>query len=122
MKSQSAQFFVEGVLCDAQIIEGVLWLKTDEGIQTLDLRNRFQTQNAGQKDGKTITAPMPGKIIKIITEAGSDLAVNDTVIVMEAMKMEYQLKAVKGGTVRKISVQVGDQVQLGQLLAEIEVG
>lgn len=119
MKSQSAQFLLDGMLVDAQLINGVLWIKTDEGVQTLEVKNRFVTHNQNERDGKSILAPMPGKIIKIAASVGQAIETHDTVIVMEAMKMEYQLKASKPGVVDKIHCRVGDQVALGQLLSEI---
>lgn len=66
-----------------------------------------------------ILAPMPGKITAI-KKASGDISLGDVVIMMEAMKMEYSLKANIAGKIKKISVAVGDQVTQGQLLAEIE--
>lgn len=66
-----------------------------------------------------IIAPMPGKITVIKKSSGA-VNTGDVVIMMEAMKMEYSLKANKDGKIKKISVKEGDQVTQGQLLAEIE--
>lgn len=65
-----------------------------------------------------ILAPMPGKITAI-KKASGDVKIGDVVIMMEAMKMEYSLKANLDGNIKKVSVNVGDQVTQGQLLAEI---
>lgn len=66
-----------------------------------------------------ILAPMPGKITAIKVSSGQ-VALGDVVIMMEAMKMEYSLKANIAGQIKKISVAVGDQVTQGQLLAQID--
>lgn len=66
-----------------------------------------------------ILAPMPGKVTAI-KKASGDVKIGDVVIMMEAMKMEYSLKANLDGKIKKVSVKEGDQVTQGQLLAEIE--
>jgi acetyl/propionyl-CoA carboxylase alpha subunit len=66
-----------------------------------------------------ILAPMPGKITAIKISSG-DVTLGDVVIMMEAMKMEYSLKANIAGKIKKVSVVVGDQVTQGQLLAQID--
>lgn len=66
-----------------------------------------------------IHAPMPGKITAI-KKASGNVSIGDVVIMMEAMKMEYSLKANKDGNIKKILVKEGDQVTQGQLLVEIE--
>lgn len=66
-----------------------------------------------------ILAPMPGKITAI-KKASGDVKIGDVVIMMEAMKMEYSLKANLEGKIKRVSVKEGDQVTQGQLLAEIE--
>ncbi|MFN9068839.1 MAG: acetyl-CoA carboxylase biotin carboxyl carrier protein subunit [Bdellovibrionales bacterium] len=67
-----------------------------------------------------IISPMPGKITKIIAQDGQDVSKGDSVIVMEAMKMEYTLKAERPGKLKKILVKLGQQVSLGQVLVEFE--
>ena len=68
----------------------------------------------------SITAPMVGKILKI--EASKDEAVeeDDVIIVMEAMKMEIPVVATSAGTIKIIKVEVGQSVEAGEELAEIE--
>lgn len=67
-----------------------------------------------------ICAPMPGKIIKILKKTGSVLQKGETILVMEAMKMEYSLKADSNGEVANICCAVNEQVTLGQILAEMK--
>jgi biotin carboxyl carrier protein len=64
---------------------------------------------------------MPGKIIKILVEPGSKVTTGQVMLVMEAMKMEYTLKAQAEGIVEKIECAPGQQVALGQLLVKMEV-
>jgi biotin carboxyl carrier protein len=72
-------------------------------------------------DASQVRAPMPGKIIKVLASVGTTVKVGDTLIVMEAMKMEYTLKAAATGVVQEISCEVGQQVALGSTLAKLKV-
>ncbi|MBT6715295.1 MAG: biotin attachment protein, partial [Elusimicrobiaceae bacterium] len=69
--------------------------------------------------GHPIKAPMPGTIFKIIAQNGDKIEEGDTVLIMEAMKMETEIKATKSGIV-KVSVSVGQQIQAGDDLAIIK--
>jgi len=63
-----------------------------------------------------IKAPIPGLVVKTPVIAGQQVERGDTLIILEAMKMENELRAPRAGTVRELRVQAGDQVNLGQLL------
>ncbi len=64
-----------------------------------------------------ITANVPGKIFKIETSVGTAVKSGDTVIVLEAMKMEIPVVAPQDGVIASIHVSVGDAVESGDLLA-----
>ncbi|MBP5770448.1 MAG: acetyl-CoA carboxylase biotin carboxyl carrier protein subunit [Bacteroidaceae bacterium] len=66
----------------------------------------------------TVDAPLPGTIKQVLVKVGQDIAAGDTVVVMEAMKMENNITAEFGGKVTAVKVAVGDQVQSGQALVE----
>lgn len=65
-------------------------------------------------------APMPGRIIGLPAAVGETLAVGDPVIILEAMKMENELKAPVGGRLATLHVKMGQSVEKNQQLAEIE--
>jgi len=67
-----------------------------------------------------VTTPMPGRIVAIHAEEGQRVEAGDTVLVVEAMKMENPVHAPVSGTVRKIHVSVGDNVNPDECLMEIE--
>jgi len=69
--------------------------------------------------GTEITAPMPGTVMKVLVEEGASVAEGDTVVVMEAMKMEQPIKAPCAGTVQSVEVSEGDTVDTGQVVAVI---
>ena len=69
---------------------------------------------------KTVTAPLPGTITKVTVKVGDTVNAGDTVLLMEAMKMENNITAEFGGTVKAILVETGNQVQSGQALVELD--
>lgn len=70
--------------------------------------------------GGGLTAPMPGKIIAVMTKAGQSVTAGDKLVVMEAMKMEHTISAPVTGTVKEVFFGVGDQVDDGAELIAIE--
>lgn len=67
-----------------------------------------------------IKAPMPGKIVKLLKKAGDSVKAGEGVIVVEAMKMENELKASVSGTVKEFFVEEGQAVEAGVKLLKIE--
>lgn len=72
------------------------------------------------KDGSLkVTAPMPGTILGIKAKPGDKVAKGDTIIILEAMKMENEIAAPEDGVVASINVENGAAVESGQLLATL---
>ena len=82
-------------------------------------RSRRRAGDAAQGIRK-ITAPMPGKVVRVLAPEGTAVEAGQSVIVIEAMKMQNELKAPKNGVVKKINVSEGAAVEAGQALAEVE--
>lgn len=70
-------------------------------------------------DGTPVNAPMPGTILRVDVKAGQNVKSGDTLMVLEAMKMENEILAPKDGVVSSVAVKQGDSVQTGALLAVI---
>ena len=66
-----------------------------------------------------ITAEMPGKVIRLLVDVGTTISEGDSILVLEAMKMEMPISATTSGTLTEISVSPGDQVAAGDTLALI---
>lgn len=92
------------------------------GAQVRDPRSLGdRSSRAGGESGvKRITAPMPGKVVRVLAPVGSDVEAGQAVLVIEAMKMQNELKAPKKGRVTKLTAAEGAAVEAGQTLAEIE--
>ena len=80
---------------------------------------RGNSNDAAQSD--IITAPMPCKIVKLYVQAGDQLHEGDTVLTMEAMKMQSNYKVTADCTVKEILVHEGDSVRVEQPLIKLEV-
>jgi acetyl-CoA/propionyl-CoA/long-chain acyl-CoA carboxylase, biotin carboxylase, biotin carboxyl carrier protein len=69
--------------------------------------------------GDALISPMQGTIVKIVAADGQQVSAGDTVVVLEAMKMEQPLNAHKDGTVAGLAVEVGQTVSAGQLICQL---
>ena len=76
--------------------------------------------SGGSANSGEVAAPMQGTIVKVSVEVGQEVAVGDSVVVLEAMKMENQITAEKAGKITKVNVKVGDKVGSGDILVVIE--
>lgn len=68
----------------------------------------------------TLVTQMPGKVVRVLVEAGAEVKTGDGIIVVEAMKMQNEMKSPKDGTVKEIRFATGATVNAGDVLAVIE--
>ena len=84
-------------------------------------RLRGSKSSAENADGiSEIKTAMPGKLVRILTEIGAEIKQGDGVLVVEAMKMQNEMKSPKDGIVKEIRFAEGDTVNAGDVLAVIE--
>jgi len=76
--------------------------------------------SASANKSGSVVSPMPGNILKINVKIGDKVEAKQTILILEAMKMENAITAPKAGTVTDIQVKIGDCVPTGQLLLTIE--
>ena len=67
-----------------------------------------------------VTAPMPGKVVRVLVKPGDDVKARQGLVVVEAMKMENELRAVRDGRVRDVAVTEGQSVDAGAVLLVVE--
>ena len=67
-----------------------------------------------------LKAPMPGKIVRLLAAVGAPVEAGQGLVVMEAMKMENELRAPRAGQLRELGVQEGQTVETGHLIAVVE--
>ena len=75
----------------------------------------------GHEGGRAqVTAPMPGKVVRVLVEAGQAVEAGAGLVVVEAMKMQNELKSPKAGTVAEVRVEPGATVNAGDVLVVVE--
>jgi biotin carboxyl carrier protein len=75
---------------------------------------------SGGNGPRAVTAPMPGKIVKVLVKPGDAVTARQGLVVVEAMKMENELRAPKAGVVAQVNVAEGASVEAGAVLVVIE--
>jgi acetyl-CoA/propionyl-CoA carboxylase, biotin carboxylase, biotin carboxyl carrier protein len=96
--------------------------------QPAQARGRGRARGSGRRDrgpaaaagGDALVSPMQGTIAKIVAEEGQRVSAGDTIVVLEAMKMEQPLAAHKDGTVTGLAVQIGQTIAAGGVICEIK--
>jgi len=99
-----------------------LWVgSTGFAVEVRDPRSLRGRTRAGDDGGpKKVVAPMPGKVVRLLVSEGDELESGRGVAVVEAMKMQNEIKSPKRGTVQKILVSEGAAVNAGDVLAIVE--
>jgi biotin carboxyl carrier protein len=103
------------------------WLNVRVGQMVFDVALNARRRRSRQEDHdhrgsgpQRIVAPMPGKIVRVTVTAGSAVRARQTVVVIEAMKMENELRAGRDGTVGELFAREGALVEAGELLVVIQ--
>jgi acetyl-CoA/propionyl-CoA carboxylase biotin carboxyl carrier protein len=81
---------------------------------------KLQLTGAGSASGGMVTAPMQGTIVKVHVAAGAAVSEGDPICVLEAMKMENEVRSPATGEVVALRVQPGDTVTPGQVIAIVK--
>jgi 3-methylcrotonyl-CoA carboxylase alpha subunit len=103
------------------VIEGQeLYLRTRNGRFELHWVDPFGGEDEEQSGEDKIVAPLPGTVVALLAEEGATLEKGAPILTLEVMKMEQTLRAPFAGVLKKIKCKVGDIVQEGVELAEVE--
>jgi biotin carboxyl carrier protein len=100
-----------------------LWVgSTRFAVELRDPRSlRSRQKNSGDEKGpRKIVAPMPGRIVRLMVKENSEVEAGQGIVVVEAMKMQNEIKSPKKGIVKKILAIAGAAVNPGDLLAIVE--
>jgi biotin carboxyl carrier protein len=82
---------------------------------------RAAAEGGGGHDGEqSVVAPMPGRVVRVLVAAGDPVELRQSVVVVEAMKMENELRSPKKGRVKSIGVTPGTSVEAGRVLVVVE--
>ena len=111
------RIWVDNCLAHAIKVGDDWWIHLDGLIQVISIDEQG-AGGGGNADG--MVAPMPGKVLEILCQEGDVVEEGQTLIVMEAMKMEHRIAATEAGTVAVIHHTVGEQVDAGATLIDID--
>jgi biotin carboxyl carrier protein len=75
---------------------------------------------AGAAGPRPVKAPMPGRVVRVLVNTGDDVVEQQGIVVIEAMKMQNELKALRAGRVLRVAVKDGDTVGAGDVLVTLE--
>ena len=93
-------------------------------VEALDERTRavrdLSAAAAGPAGPAPLKAPMPGLVIRVLVQAGDQVQAGQGLVVIEAMKMENELRSPGAGTVKTVLARAGEVVEKGMLLVEME--
>ena len=103
---EGAQVHVDGREYLAQLDDPRQWRRSGGG-------------TSGSEGRQNIVAPMPGKVIRVLVQAGDDVEAGQGLFVMEAMKMQNEVKSPKQGKVERISAREGQVANAGEVLGVI---
>ena len=110
------------VKCERVARDVHIWVGSQRfAVDVRDPRSlRSRARAADDHGPKRLTAPMPGKVVRILLTQGTEVEAGAGVLVVEAMKMQNEVKSPKKGTIQKILVSEGAAVNAGDLLAIVE--
>ncbi|WP_414690986.1 acetyl/propionyl/methylcrotonyl-CoA carboxylase subunit alpha [Nocardioides sp.] len=112
---------VGGRRLEVVIPAGLGGLSAGSAAATAKKPKRSGAKKAGAAvSGDAVTTPMQGTVVKVVVEEGQTVAEGDTIVVIEAMKMEQPLKAHKAGTVTGLAAEVGATVTNGAVICELK--
>jgi biotin carboxyl carrier protein len=103
--------------------ESLVWLDGQSAAATVDgrrARRRSGEAAAHGEGAQAIKAPMPGRVVKVLVAPGDEVAARQPVVVVEAMKMENELRSPKAGRVKDVQVAEGTSVEAGRVLVIVE--
>jgi 3-methylcrotonyl-CoA carboxylase alpha subunit len=122
LKDGSLRVAIDGHILRAAVVkDSNRYIVISDGKQVEINRIVKKYDGSGDDGGAgSVMSPMPGKIIQVAVSAGQTVEKGDSLIVMEAMKMEHSLSAAADGVVADVFFEVGDQVDEGVLLIQLE--
>jgi biotin carboxyl carrier protein len=102
-------------------VDGIAYAITAEGLEEPARgRGRRTASSHAAEEAGALTAIMPGLIIKILKKEGDKVEAGETVLILEAMKMQNEIQAKVAGVIRQMNVKQGENVEMRQVLCVIE--
>jgi biotin carboxyl carrier protein len=117
---------IEGKSFEVRVLPGTQGLSVESrgrhfAVEVVDPRNGSRASKTAAGAGRqNVAAPMPGKVIRVLVKKGDAVAAGQGLVVVEAMKMQNEMKAARAGHVAEVRVQDGATVGAGETLVVLE--
>jgi len=110
---------IEGRAHELLVDHDLHWLRSHNGLHHLEVHDLEATVVRPASGDGRVKAPIPGLITRVFISVGDRVEVGQPILVLEAMKMENEIRAPRGGAVSRLDVVQGQGVALHEVLAEI---
>ena len=123
--SMTWSLIVDGVSREVTVVPsgaGPLDVRVGDAVVAVTVNGRRRVraaEGAGESGTQRLIAPMPGRVVRVLVQRGDVVSARQPMVVVEAMKMENELRASVGGVVSEVYVEGGQSVEVGTLLALI---
>jgi biotin carboxyl carrier protein len=98
----------------------ITWDRREYLVQSAPpLSTERMSANVHLSDDNSLESPMPGKVLKVLVASGDSVEEEQPLVIIEAMKMEFTVRAPHSGTVAAVKYKEGDQVAVGDILVEL---
>ncbi|MFK7798048.1 MAG: acetyl-CoA carboxylase biotin carboxyl carrier protein subunit [Aureispira sp.] len=117
----------EATILEADILSKTVQVQIGQNTYTVELKDKFDLlaeqlgfSNLNSQKLNYVKAPMPGLVLDIMVKLGDEVQKGDSVLILEAMKMENVIKAEGNAIVKNIAINKGDAVEKNQVMIEFE--
>lgn len=105
---------------EVMIDPDLAWIRSTWGIHSLEIQDLETGMPRPPTGDGRIKAPIPGQITEVIAAVGDEVELGQPLLVLEAMKMENEIRASRAGKIKELKVSPGQRVALHEVLAEID--
>lgn len=113
-------FIVANRPYEVMLDPNLAWIRSAWGIHSLEIQDLDASLPRPATGDGRIKAPIPGQITQVLVAVGDEVTLGEPLLVLEAMKMENEIRAPRRGRVKDLNVSQGQRVALHEVLAEIE--
>jgi biotin carboxyl carrier protein len=118
--SEMEWFIIANRPYEVMIDPNLAWIRSSWGIHSLEIQDlETNMPRPATGDGR-VKAPIPGQITQVMVSQGDEVELGQSLLVLEAMKMENEIRAPCSGRIKELKVSPGQRVMLDEVLVEIE--
>ena len=116
---EMARFIVDGRPYEVRYDPNSQWIRSHWGLHQVEVHDMESAAPRPATGDGRVKAPIPGRVTRVLVETGVEVSAGQPLLVLEAMKMENEIRAARAGTVETLNVRPGQTVALHQVLVEI---